>query len=222
VATTPQTVATTYTTAAGGLQTLATTTNPSRLTEIGLSASASLTVPVKVTLFINTYTYLTTTLNPGSGFAVPVDAFVAGSTGVQLAVDAAGQNLVYPKLSWLDDVNSPAGGPQVVGARGYHTAGAGVAQSIWTTHANGSRLVEVALANVSTTTPYSFTLWHGTSGTPFFGPIRLDPLQAFVFSMKTLFTGGAQLALVTDAPASNTQWHVTGIDDLTNAQGAAA
>jgi hypothetical protein len=221
VATTPQSVAGTYTTAAGGLQTLATTTNPSRLTEIGVYGHATLTVPVKATLYVNTYTYLTATLGPGDGFAVPVDAFIAGSTGVQLAVEAAGQNLVYSKLSWLDDVNSPAGGPQVVGARGYHTAGAGVAQSIWTTHANGSRLVEVAFANTSTTTPYRFTLYHSAGGWPFFS-VKLDPGQAYPFSMKSLFTGGAQLALVTDAPSSVCQYHVTGIDDVINAQGAAA
>jgi hypothetical protein len=215
----PNSVVGTYVNA-GTLQTIWTPSNPNRLTEVAFAVHASTPARVTAKFFINTYTYLSIPIDPGEGYALECDGFVGASTGVQISFDAAAQNLAYYKVSMIDDVNSPAGGPQVVGARMYHTAGAGIAQQIWTPPAAGGRLVEVALANVGLA-KYKFTLYHGVAGWPF-ATYSLSPGEAIPIRMKSIWANNAGLALVVDAPASNTQIHYTSIEDIANAQGAAA
>lgn len=207
----------TYTAAANVLQTMFTTTNPTRLREMAIrNGHASSTARVK--LYINTFNYLTVDIPPLDGIPLDVGAFIAGGTGVQMSSNLAGSVLTFAD-SWIDDVNNPAGGPTLVGARGYYAPGApNTVVAIWTPPVGGSfvhRLHEVALSNLSLTNTYRFTLWWGTAGYPFFS-IALGPDETIPFVFKSQTFSNTPLGLAVDATDNVTQWHYTGTTDVNN------
>lgn len=205
-------------TGANVAKTVLTTTAPARLRRLSVRNTSSANT-AKVTLLINTYTYCVFQVPPLDGYSVTVRGYVGGSTSVQLTTDQSANTVGYA-LSYVDDVNTPSGGIALTGARGYYAPGApSTVTAIWTPPATGNhRLTEVALANVSSTATYRFTLWQGTSGYPFFSA-SLAPGEAYPFDFDDVFVTNTALALSVDAPDNVTQWHYTATTDANNAAG---